>query len=251
MSKKLTNNNDIVILLEKLGFDDKEIRVYLALLRLGSGSVAEIAREASLRRPHVYNVLMTLGERGLVTELTEHKKKTYQAEDPQVLQKMLGELGHKLEGVLPSLVDLYQEAPHKPNVIFYKGRAAYFAIAERSIEHAESEILFLSSTDYFHEIFSEADEEGYIKKRVRVRKSIRMLTPENEWAQEIRKRDERELRQTRFLPRDYQFTSTMFVYGNEVGFLTSGKEMVGVVIESKEINSMMRIFFEIAWNVST
>jgi len=109
----------------------------------------------------------------------------------------------------------------------------------------------LSSTDYFHEIFTEKDEEVYIRKRMRAMKSIRMLTPENEWAQEIRKRDEKEMRQTRFLPKEHQFTSTMFVYGEEVGFLTSGKEMMGVVIESREINNMMKIFFEMAWSMST
>ncbi|MES2953301.1 MAG: helix-turn-helix domain-containing protein [Patescibacteria group bacterium] len=55
-------------LLEELGFDEKEIRVYLAVLQKGKTTPAAIARLTGINRSTVYSVAKELLEKGVIQE---------------------------------------------------------------------------------------------------------------------------------------------------------------------------------------
>jgi len=71
---------DIMLPLElrKLGLKEKEVSVYLAALELGFTSVQNIARQTSLSRPTVYEIIKELIKNGLMRELK--RKGTFQGE---------------------------------------------------------------------------------------------------------------------------------------------------------------------------
>ena len=55
--------------LEKLGFTNYEARVFIALYEGYRMSAAEIAKEAKIPRPSVYNVLRNFSKKGICNEL--------------------------------------------------------------------------------------------------------------------------------------------------------------------------------------
>ena len=54
-------------LLKNSGFLDKETAVYLAILEMGRGTVAEISRKACINRSTGYVILDSLAGKGLVS----------------------------------------------------------------------------------------------------------------------------------------------------------------------------------------
>ena len=71
-------NPDVLKKLEQTGFSDKEALVYASLLELGGAYPSRIAEYAGLKRSTVYNVLLHLSVRGLISEIDKKSKLFYQ-----------------------------------------------------------------------------------------------------------------------------------------------------------------------------
>lgn len=72
--------------LEKLGFTNYEARVFTALYEGYRMSAAEIAKEAKIPRPSVYNVLRGFSQKGICNELHTPSKLLYEIIDSDILQ---------------------------------------------------------------------------------------------------------------------------------------------------------------------
>ena len=66
-----------------LGFSEREIKVYLALLELGSTTVGPVAAKTRLQHSKVYQTIEKLIDKGLVTFVLKSKTKYFQAEEPK------------------------------------------------------------------------------------------------------------------------------------------------------------------------
>lgn len=69
--------------LEELGLGKNEVKVYLALLKIGESKVNEIAKMSGIYRRTIYEALKGLVERGLVSHIIRGKKKYFTASDPK------------------------------------------------------------------------------------------------------------------------------------------------------------------------
>ena len=79
----LTHNNTVRF--GKLGYSEKESRVYLASLELGPTSVQNIAKKAGVKRVTTHAVLNVLMKRGMFEVSVVGKKRNYAATSPEVL----------------------------------------------------------------------------------------------------------------------------------------------------------------------
>jgi sugar-specific transcriptional regulator TrmB len=79
----LTQNN--AVRFGKLGYSEKESRVYLASLEIGPTSVQNIAKKADVKRVTTHAVLNVLMKRGLIEVTTVGKKRMYAATSPEIL----------------------------------------------------------------------------------------------------------------------------------------------------------------------
>jgi sugar-specific transcriptional regulator TrmB len=105
--------------LEELGFSDKGASVYIALLKLGQGSVSHIAKEAHTSRTVVYPIIEKLQQDGYVTEIIGRNTKTYQINDPALLISKMKAASNNLDFVLSYLKDTVSKQVHKPKVAIY------------------------------------------------------------------------------------------------------------------------------------
>jgi HTH-type transcriptional regulator, sugar sensing transcriptional regulator len=84
------DGSDLVPELTRLGLTNYEARAYLALIRRGSSTGAQVARLADLPRQRIYDVLATLVEKGLASSRPGDVVK-YAAVPPQVALETLVE----------------------------------------------------------------------------------------------------------------------------------------------------------------
>jgi len=77
--------------LYKIGLSENEAEVYLTLLRLGPASAYQIAQKSGIYRPHVYDKLETLADKGLVSHVQRGKKKIFTAAPPSKIMNYLKE----------------------------------------------------------------------------------------------------------------------------------------------------------------
>ena len=77
--------------LKEAGFTKNEIKVYLALLRLGSTKAGRISKEAETNRSYTYDALKKLLEKGLASYAIVGKTKFFRPVSPQRIISLLQE----------------------------------------------------------------------------------------------------------------------------------------------------------------
>src|SRR3989344_4320279 len=108
-------------ILEDLGFTNAEIKVYLALLELGTSTAGAILEKSKLQNSVVHMTLNKLVEKGFVTFVKEGKRNHYQATNPKHIIDYINEKKERFEQILPELLLKQQIAKEKPEIITFRG----------------------------------------------------------------------------------------------------------------------------------
>ncbi|MFC6670627.1 TrmB family transcriptional regulator [Marinobacterium aestuariivivens] len=112
----------------QLGLDERDVRIYRALLSLGPSAIRTIADKAGINRGTAYECLKGLQSKGIVTYLPKGKRRYFSPRDPEVLLQLAQERQSALDNAIGQLRSrLIPELNHlKPefstaNVQFYEG----------------------------------------------------------------------------------------------------------------------------------
>jgi sugar-specific transcriptional regulator TrmB len=237
--------------LEYIGFSQKEIVVYLALLELGKGTVTEISRKAGINRPTGYHVLSSLSAKELVKVSGKEPKQEYIAESPDQIEKLLlGKIEedqkfiNEARKIIPELKSIHNVSD-RPKVFFYEGKEGIEKVYEDTLTSSEP-IRAYATVDDMHNGLPNYFPE-YYKRRARAGIFIRAIVPKTEIGIERGAHDKEEKREIAFVPRDkYYFSPEINIYDNKV-MIASWREKLGIIIESTEIADAMKKIYELSW----
>lgn len=233
--------------IEQLGYKPNEAKIYLAALSLGEATISEIAQKAKIPRTTVQLLLLNLQRDGLINFYVKKRRRLWLAENPEKLLIRLKEKEVFLKEVMPQLQALRHDTGVKPTVKFYSGMDGIKQIL-RDIIETKHHMLSLTSLEDALALLEE-DFEDFIKQRYTHYLRVRFLTKRHPETIGLKKRDAEELRQTRFLPEDFELKNANFIYGDKVAIFSLNKKLpVGVIIEDQDIVRTQSSLFELAWN---
>ncbi|HAX65400.1 MAG TPA: hypothetical protein DD381_02010 [Lentisphaeria bacterium] len=244
-------NLDLKKSLEYIGFSEKEVVVYLALLSLGKGTVTEISRKAGINRPTGYHVLASLSAKELVKVSGKEPKQEYVAESPDQIEKLLQnkieedqKFINEAKKIIPELKSIHN-VTDRPKVFFYEGREGMEKVYEDTLTSHEP-IRAYATVDDMHKGLTNYFPE-YYKRRAGAGIAIRAICPKTEVSIERKSHDEEEKREIAFVPADkYYFSPEINIYDNKV-MIASWREKLGIIIESAEIADAMKKIYELSW----
>ncbi len=91
--------------------------------------------------------------------------------------------------------------------------------------------------------------DWYVSERVKKKIRIRMIVPNFSTTREILSQAQSTLREIKVVPgENWKFSADMEIYANKIALISQTENFMGVIIESKEINQMQRMAFNIIWN---
>ncbi len=234
--------------LEGFGLTDKEIKVYLALLSLGSALVQDIAAKAGTYRTYTYEILKSLQQKGLVGAVIKSGKQYFEAVEPEKLIDILKEKQEQIKTVMPELREVYKSSVSKPNIQIYIGKEGLKNILD-DLVRTKKEILAYGSTERQIELL-EFYFPNFIKRRIEAGIRTKVLSEESSVSRKLKKKDRKELRTIRFFPKGINLPTTTNIYGNKVAILSLKNDIFGVIIESEAIANTQRIIFSMLWQQS-
>jgi len=112
------------------GLTDKEITVYLSLLKTGPNTIMNLSRETGIKRSTTHNTVEELIKKGLVSQTNYGERRMVVAEDPKKLEFLMEQKQwemKKLEDNLPEIVkSIYDAVPKakdnvETSVKYYEG----------------------------------------------------------------------------------------------------------------------------------
>lgn len=239
--------------LSQLGFSDEEVKIYLALLKFGTSSVAQVARLTEIGRVNCYHHLEKLEKQGLVVRSQRSKIKQFSAENPKIFLNQQLERVNIARELVPELTALASTSGQRPRIQIFEGRSGIRNIFESMTEQRGGEIVSFSNFDRMTE-FATDWLRDHFAQRIENGTRTRFIAPWTEHAEQFRhtffpeKFDERLLEIFLISPEEFHFESEISIFsGTIVSMNLHGEQPVGVRIENPELFRTQKAIFDLAW----
>ena len=239
--------------MEELGISRKASKVYLTLLKMGSGTVMDIAYKADINRCTVYDLLESLSTRKLVTHAYKGKKRIFIAQHPENLNYSIQQQHNIVTDILPELSKYFEKATagHQ-RIEYHEGIEGIVYANEQLLHTTEKEYHYFGSVKEMTEIIGHYYLEEYVTKRIK--KGI--------WSNAIRVRDretdhtfmqsgEKNLRRVRYFPKKLdENVAALYITDSRVVVISSMNEGFGLIIDSPELITLMKMVWKMLWEVA-
>ncbi|MFQ5821289.1 MAG: TrmB family transcriptional regulator [Candidatus Heimdallarchaeota archaeon] len=134
-------DEEILSALQDLGLTISEARIYVALVTRGVSSATDIARDARVPHPRIYDIMASLAAKGFV-EIQTGKRRKYKAIEPDVaFKRLLNRFREKGELITRHLNKIYNMRGEIPSIWMLKGRNNIIEKISEISYKAENELL--------------------------------------------------------------------------------------------------------------
>lgn len=244
---------EVKTILEEAGLAGNEVKVYLALLDLGSALAGEITKKSGVNRTNVYDALDKLIEKGLACYVIKANRKYFEAASPERIIKYLEEreeeIKRKRELVNSVLTDLetrrkLSKEPQEATI--YKGKKGLKSIAEDVLK-TKNELLVFGAEGKFVEIFTHYAEQWHMRRGT-LKIPVKIIYDEKIRAKKSKAKFQ--ILQMRFNANVYDTPATTWIYGDKTAIIVWSDQPIATLIRSKDVADSYRQFFNILWNSS-
>ena len=239
-------------ILKQLNFSNKETDVYLAALKLGKGSITELAKKANIKRPTAYVVLEKLKEMGLVSLSKKKGKQIFIAENPEKLLKAVEEekekiieKEEKIKEALPKFKALRKKDTTVPLIKYYEGKEGVWNIVNDLIE-TNQDSWIIATGKIYDALGSKRFMKDVTQKRRQSGTKVYIIAdhhPENIKAYQANEY----FREYHFMPGTMDLNATVYVYDDKVALIFFKEPLSGVIIENKELFLVFKFMFDSLW----
>ena len=236
--------------LNSIGLDDKNQKVYLALLKLADAPVSAVAKKAGLPRTTAYHQLGKLIRLGLVSTYRHKDTKRFVAENPSKIKGILEGKLSQFEKYLPELQDIPFEKKQKTNLRLFEGIEGRRQMIEEELSCKEKLVYSIGYVRDLRKV--QGGSLGFSKRRIAKKVISKCLRPQDDefdkgWLESQTK----ELREVRLLPEKMNLSGMIFTYDNKIAVITPEQENgIGFLIESESLSRSIKSMFNALWAIS-
>jgi sugar-specific transcriptional regulator TrmB len=247
-------------ILQNLGLGEKEQLVYITGASNPPLPVSVLAKRAHVSRTQCYEILRSLEEKSLCSNMGSEYGKKIQFAHPKELfrlyetaQQKLREQKKPLEAIVSKLASTSYAGPMvEPKVQFARGIENLRKMFWRSLDTSDSVIYsMLFDPDVLLVMGYEFMQE-YVSARLRRKISSKSLSPAPVHdPNPLFFAHEKMKRKVRYVPASIKISSTILMFDNHVLFITTHEEPFGTLIESADFASTQKSMFETLWELSS
>lgn len=246
----------MIKILQQLGLSEKEAKVYLAALDLGSSTVQEIARKAGINRATTYFQIESLMKMGLMSSVIRGKKKYFSSESPNKLLKLLEVQGEQIKEkendfkkIFPELQGLFTAAEEKPKVRFYEGKEGIKSIQDDILRNKFKSLEVFIPLDDSYRFFPPRLRDHRWRMAKKLKKIPTRVIYTSQKGTILPKKEK--LTERRFISFEkFPFHTEINIYGNKIALASHQRKIIGVIIESKDIAESLKSLFNLAWETA-
>lgn len=246
-------------ILSEIGLTNGEIKVYLALLKLGLSSTGPLAKESQVSRSKLYvSILDKLEKKGLVSHVEKNGVMYFQAADTVRIkdylyekEKKLKQLEEEFDSFIPKL-NAYQQDVGKINkVSIYQGLQGLITA------HSHTYLKLRKRETYYCIGIPSSQPESQIlrwqvdhARRVRAGIKAKLLFNKDVPPTLLKTRNSYRGCDARYMPIDLHTPAYFEIYADTVFIAIPSENPVTIEIISQEIADSFMVYFNEFWKVS-
>lgn len=240
------------------GLTEKEVKLYLTLLKSGPNTIMNLARETGIKRSTTHNNIEELIKKGLVSQTNYGERRMVVAEHPEKLTFLMDQKRwdvKKLEEILPDvitrIVETVPEAKEttKVEVKYYEGDKGIKYAYEQILK--ANEVFTFLNVDKLKTNFSEYI--GIFADELKKRKDYKMFEIIEHHSRKSEDEDDYKLSNYKFkyVPSGITLNDTdISIYDNSIALLNiqSGKSSA-IIINSQSLAEALKNIHQMVWRV--
>lgn len=234
--------------LSKLGFGEKESRVYIALLQGPDKSAIRLGKETELHRQFVYNALKVLKDKGLVLQVGSAPAK-WRAQTPRKLISLAEEHERQAARAVEALLPLMSRKAAQEFEI-HEGVKAFRSNLIEVIRSVPKGSTIRMITGEWEKYFERAGDIHKEWDRIRIEREVafRIIGPAQMKGGMEEAKATRALTEYKVFPGLEKNLVNTVIYDDQVVLEIYGDPHLTFSIKNKEVAESQRRFFEALWN---
>lgn len=240
-------------ILEELGLTKNEIKIYLALLKLGQTTTGKIIKQTKISNSRVYESINTLIDKGLITYTVQHNGKHFQATPPKTILENYNEKKKKILSLIPELEQLKNLSEIEPKTAVFEGfsgfKTAFKKIIDDCPKNKEIFILGFSEQEYATKslriFLKNMNRKSSTKKQ-----KLKILLDSSVKKTLGKDRQKEKYTEVKYMPKGYISPSAMDIFEDYVYiFLWEEKPFV-FMIKNQRIADSFKQYFNFLWKIA-
>ncbi len=244
-------------ILREAGLTDGEIKVYLALLELGSSTSGPIVRKSKVAKSIVYPILEKLINKGLVSYIIKQKTKYFQAAQPQKILEYIDERELKLkknkkqvEKLIPELLLKQSLAPKSEAKIYFGFKGIRTAHEHYLHKLKKGEEYYALGVPAFQpeeqHLYWQRDHVARVKKGIK----CKLMFNKDTDPKILKNRNSYKGAEARYMPTDIKTPALFVMFKDTVIILLQSHDAIAVEIVNQEIADSFKAYFDEYWEES-
>ncbi len=237
--------------LKYVGLNEREAKIYSALLYLGPSNISDIAKKTGIYRPTLYATLPVLVERGIISVVLKKKRKLYTAESPEKLKQLFEVAAKAFDDALPVLMRAYTPKGKRPTIKSFSGKrgiALVFNDFAASLKAGDSYYRYSAMKKPVGRAAGYLSREYYplIKKKSR---STTGFIIANKGVRDLSETPN-PMKYRKLIPEGvdiFEYNIKQMIYGDKVAFVDYNSD-TAFIVESKKLADFQKSIFRLLWD---
>jgi len=235
-------------ILEDIGFTNAEIKIYIALLELGTAKAGAVIKKTGLQNSVVHLTLQKLSGKGFLSYVKKGGVKEYTAADPENILKLIEDRKNRFKQILPDLLAKRKKV-EKQDVEIYQGFKGLKNMLLEFIKDAKKgdEYLFFvfdtnNPEDYEHvynfyqrEFYEERIKKGIFNKGLAPVK-LKSRVTRVKWTRKA----------VKFV--GFPIPTNIAIFRNKIAFTPWEDGQTSFLVYSRQLADSLRKYFHSVWD---
>jgi len=240
--------------LQQIGLTQNEIKVYLALLKLGESKTGQILEKSGLNSGKIYEILNSLQKKGLVSSITKDKVQYFSPADPKRVIDYLEEKKKEIDkqekdykNILPELLSKILLKSPETKIEIFTGMKGFKTAYSKELEFPKSETLYIMGLNPLDSNAKEA--YNYFIKIQQPKRDFKGYKIKKLLGESTKKLPEKQGKnvEVRYLPYDSLVSFNIIRNLSLIGIFV--KEPIVISIKSEEVAKNFKNQFELLWKL--
>lgn len=236
--------------LYELGLHEKEARIYLALLTLGTNPVSIIARKTGQNRTSCYAIIEKLIEKGFIEQMVKNNISYFSPVEPKYILGKFKSKHEELENKIEYLENIFHHFKNDsfhtsyPKIFYYEGLTSIENLFEDTLRSRDIIRAYILA-DELNEILPSCLSK-YYQKQTQKGLALKVIYPATAKSFTRKQSDNKNLRVSKTIQPSHHFNVNILIYEDRLGF-NSLKEKTTFIIQNKTLAETYKKIFDNIW----
>ena len=243
--------SDLHHLFEEIGLNEKECKIYLNLLQIGSQAASVIAKRAELPRSSTFFHLDNLVKKGFVKKHNKNNIQYFSAISPEEIENILmrqenkiKDQIHQLREFLPLLNNFKGPFLQESKITHFEGVEGLCKMIDLLTQN-DTPLYFISGHDFHPKIYDYI-RKVYVPKREAMQSKSQMLVALSPQAKDYANYAKSIYEWIGFVDsKKVNFQSTIIIYDNKIQLQSiKSDDLNGMLVENQHLAQTMKAIFD-------